>query len=366
MSFRSVSLPEVVAILRLFPPQATYPSRGKVLEVWRRLVPVRAAHAAEHTGGFSDSHAGNRTAAAASGTSRREDTGHGAIRERGDGNCADGLYDDADASGAKDDNHGGDSKQPVLSRSLALAALYMLHVERWHPAEVPLRRDGGGSGSGSGNSSRDSGGGSGRSANVGAAGAHVPGISASRRDVLRRYANWVECACATPGCARRWNFANDTGLARRAPNALLLRRPPHPGSLPDSGSGGGKSGNADDHAVDGNDVDGAKDDDEGVDDADADADADAEDDNDDDVGGGGDDDDTKGGDKDSRGRRGEDNAARCPVAAYARWSAGRERPPASRSRSLWKKLRFGSGRRHMTPPTEYVRTAERWRKTPTS
>jgi hypothetical protein len=40
--------------------------------------------------------------------------------------------------------------------------------------------------------------------------AERPTIEDDHRAVLRRFDNWAACAC---GCGRRWNFANQIGLA---------------------------------------------------------------------------------------------------------------------------------------------------------
>jgi hypothetical protein len=111
---------------------------------------------------------------------------------------------------------GGDNERPqgllqtvVTVVEAALAVLHKLPVERMHSADVPLHRDGGDSGRGS----------------IGRSGARAVGAvaeesviccSVSRKDVLHRYASWVECACATRG----------------ASYALLLRQQRRRDSLP--------------------------------------------------------------------------------------------------------------------------------------
>ena len=44
----------------------------------------------------------------------------------------------------------------------------------------------------------------------------IPGaISKPRRELLKRYGNWVSCHCDTQ-CRKEWNFANDVGMWRGA------------------------------------------------------------------------------------------------------------------------------------------------------
>jgi hypothetical protein len=67
-----------------------------------------------------------------------------------------------------------------------MAVLYMLHVESKLALEKP----------------RD---------NIGAV-----GVDAVKRELLKRFTNWVTCQCDANGrCGREWNFANEVGLSRK-------------------------------------------------------------------------------------------------------------------------------------------------------
>ncbi len=306
---------KVPAFLRLFPPSSAYPTRDKVVEVWRRLAPLQAAQALDAAGGLGrDNHCGSSV-----------------------GN------DDVSAN------------TPRLSKSLTLAALYMLHVERWHPADVPLRRDGGsGSGSGSGSSAAHS-----------PAVVVVPGILAARHRVLRRYTKWVDCACGSRdnSCTRRWNFANDIRLERQ--DRAARRRPWRldDDALAGTAVGGG---NAEAEADDDDDDDDDGDNDDNSEniggDIGSDADFDTDDDDDDD-------DDGRGSFADSSAvdmRRGWGDGgdgggvALCRVAAYARRIAGRRVPAPRRRTRFWATLINLTGRREKKEMKAYARTARRW------
>lgn len=65
-----------------------------------------------------------------------------------------------------------------------MATLYMLHIERFLSGERP------------------------QDANK-TAGA----VDLQRRELLKRYGNWVQCQC-NRSCGLEWNFANDVGLHR--------------------------------------------------------------------------------------------------------------------------------------------------------
>jgi hypothetical protein len=90
------------------------------------------AHAAEHEASICARYArGDGAASATAGDSRHNDAG---LDER-----LDGLY----RYGGDNDGHNDYLRQPLLlSKPLAHVALYMLHVERGHTADVPLHRDG--------------------------------------------------------------------------------------------------------------------------------------------------------------------------------------------------------------------------------
>lgn len=70
----------------------------------------------------------------------------------------------------------------TLNRSLAMAILYMLHVEKYLD-ETPKDAHGG------------------------------VGIKPDRRRSLKRFDKWVPCCCQL-ACGRKWNFANDIGLVQ--------------------------------------------------------------------------------------------------------------------------------------------------------
>jgi calcium-independent phospholipase A2-gamma len=40
------------------------------------------------------------------------------------------------------------------------------------------------------------------------------GITTERRELLKRFGNWVQCQCDRP-CGLEWNFGNDIGLHRK-------------------------------------------------------------------------------------------------------------------------------------------------------
>ncbi|RDA89072.1 hypothetical protein CP532_2243 [Ophiocordyceps camponoti-leonardi (nom. inval.)] len=85
-----------------------------------------------------------------------------------------------------------DSRQP---KSLVMATLYMLHVERFHPSARPDAED------------------------------HEGSVPRMRRVRLNAFGHWVRCSCKAD-CSIQWNFANDTGLYRcggQARNCALVR-----------------------------------------------------------------------------------------------------------------------------------------------
>ncbi|RDA93495.1 hypothetical protein CP533_4011 [Ophiocordyceps camponoti-saundersi (nom. inval.)] len=84
-----------------------------------------------------------------------------------------------------------DSRQP---KSLVMATLYMLHVERFHPTARPDADDPEG------------------------------GVPRMRRVRLKAFGYWVTCCCKAD-CNVQWNFANDTGLCRNGqPRNCALAR----------------------------------------------------------------------------------------------------------------------------------------------
>lgn len=74
------------------------------------------------------------------------------------------------------------SVDDLMSRNYTLALLYMLHVERFLK-EAPKDDYG------------------------------DVGIAKKRRRSLKRFGDWVDCACDLK-CGRSWNFANDLGLSQ--------------------------------------------------------------------------------------------------------------------------------------------------------
>ena len=72
----------------------------------------------------------------------------------------------------------------VHPKGFVMATLYMLHIERYSPGETPK----------------------GENKTSGA-------VHPQRRELLKRYGNWVECQCHHR-CGVEWNFANDFGLHR--------------------------------------------------------------------------------------------------------------------------------------------------------
>ncbi|KAK3353880.1 hypothetical protein B0T25DRAFT_545569 [Lasiosphaeria hispida] len=69
-------------------------------------------------------------------------------------------------------------------RGLAMATLYMLHLERFRPHLRPLDEE------------------------------REVGVSRARRPLLKGFGHWVPCGCGARGCAVEWNFVNDVGLHR--------------------------------------------------------------------------------------------------------------------------------------------------------
>lgn len=70
----------------------------------------------------------------------------------------------------------------IMPKNFTLALLYMLHVEKYLN-ETPKDDYGG------------------------------IGIAKKRRKSLKRFGDWVDCACDLK-CGRSWNFANDLGLSQ--------------------------------------------------------------------------------------------------------------------------------------------------------
>jgi hypothetical protein len=68
-------------------------------------------------------------------------------------------------------------------KGLAMATLYMLHIERFLPKKKPHDDSN-----------------------------HVS-VSPQRRERLKAFGNWVRCHCKST-CEVKWNFANETGLHR--------------------------------------------------------------------------------------------------------------------------------------------------------
>jgi hypothetical protein len=70
----------------------------------------------------------------------------------------------------------------IVQKNFTLALVYMLHVEKYFN-ETPKDDSGG------------------------------EGIAKKRRKSLKRFGDWVDCACDLK-CGRSWNFANDLGLSQ--------------------------------------------------------------------------------------------------------------------------------------------------------
>jgi hypothetical protein len=70
----------------------------------------------------------------------------------------------------------------IIQKNYTLALVYMLHVEKYLN-ETPKDDYGG------------------------------VGIAKKRRKSLKRFGDWVDCACDLK-CGRSWNFANDLGLSQ--------------------------------------------------------------------------------------------------------------------------------------------------------
>jgi calcium-independent phospholipase A2-gamma len=71
----------------------------------------------------------------------------------------------------------------VHPKGLAMATMYMLHIERYLPNEKPLDNN------------------------------KTIGVSTERRELLKAFGNWVPCQCKQ-ACGVEWNFADDIGLHR--------------------------------------------------------------------------------------------------------------------------------------------------------
>jgi calcium-independent phospholipase A2-gamma len=69
-------------------------------------------------------------------------------------------------------------------KGFVMAVLYMLHIERDNQDRRPKDEHG-----------------------------RTGLVSAQRRELLKRYGNWVPCQCGRL-CGRDWNFANDVGIYR--------------------------------------------------------------------------------------------------------------------------------------------------------
>jgi hypothetical protein len=85
--------------------------------------------------------------------------------------------------------HGSEVRNSVHPKGFAMAALYMLHIESFYPEKKPLDNN------------------------------KMPGLSTERRELLKRFGNWVPCCCDRD-CRLEWNFGNDVGLHRGGDETL--------------------------------------------------------------------------------------------------------------------------------------------------